>query len=66
MTEVKKEEKVVKMVVGGPTVSEAAADRLGFSTVPRGWSKQRKYPVSGGHMEENALSMSEVKGQNGQ
>lgn len=37
-------QKVVKMVVGRPTVSEAAADRLGFC---RGWSRQRKYPVIG-------------------
>lgn len=43
-----------KMVVGGLTVSQAAAHRLGFSRVPRGRSRQRKYPVSGDCVEENA------------
>lgn len=59
-------DKVVRMVGGGPTVSQAAADRLGISRVPRGWSRQRKYPASGDCVERIALSMSEVKGQNEQ
>lgn len=33
---------VLKMVVGGLSVSQAAADRLGFSRVPRGWSQEEK------------------------
>lgn len=33
---------VLKMVVGGLSVSQAAADRLGFSRVPRRWSQEEK------------------------
>ncbi len=59
------------MVVGarraGPSISKTADplefSRTTISRVYREWSKKRKYPVSGSCVDENALLMSEVRGE---
>ncbi len=49
------------MVVGGLSISKTA-DLLGFSRTTISKEK-RKYPVSGSCVDENALLMSEVRGE---